>query len=49
VGRWRPQKDIVDHFQAAFPDARVIGDAARARRIIDATQDAYGQAFVFEA
>ena len=45
----RPQKDVVDHFQAAFPDARVIGDAARAGRIIDATQDAYGQAFVFEA
>jgi mannose/cellobiose epimerase-like protein (N-acyl-D-glucosamine 2-epimerase family) len=26
-----------------------IGDAARAGRIIDATQDGYGQAFVFEA
>jgi len=47
--RVRPQKDVVDHFKAAFPDARVIGDAARAGRIIDATQDAYGQAFVFEA
>jgi 2,4-dienoyl-CoA reductase-like NADH-dependent reductase (Old Yellow Enzyme family)/thioredoxin reductase len=45
----RPQKDVVDHFKAAFPDAHVIGDAARAGRIIDATQDAYGQAFVFEA
>jgi hypothetical protein len=45
----RPQKDVVDDFKAAFPDALVIGDAARAGRIIDATQDAYGQAFVFEA
>jgi len=31
--------EVVDHFKAAFPDARVI----------DATQDAYGQAFVFDA
>jgi pyruvate/2-oxoglutarate dehydrogenase complex dihydrolipoamide dehydrogenase (E3) component len=45
----RPQKDVVDCFKAAFPDAHVIGDAARAGRIIDATQDGYGQAFVFEA
>jgi NADPH-dependent 2,4-dienoyl-CoA reductase/sulfur reductase-like enzyme len=45
----RPQKDVVDYFKAAFPDAHVIGDAARAGRIIDATQDGYGQAFVFEA
>ncbi len=44
----RPQKDLVDSFKAAFPDARVIGDAARGGRIMDATQDAYGQAFVFE-
>lgn len=44
----RPNKDIVDRFKAAFPDARVIGDAVRGGRIVDATQDAYGQAFVFE-
>jgi pyruvate/2-oxoglutarate dehydrogenase complex dihydrolipoamide dehydrogenase (E3) component len=44
----RPQKDVVDYFKAAFPDARVVGDAVRGGRIIDATQDAYGQAFVFE-
>jgi len=44
----RPRKDVVDHFKTAFPDARVIGDAARGGRIVDATQDAYGQAFVFE-
>jgi hypothetical protein len=45
----RPQQDVVDYFKAAFPGAHVIGDAARAGPIIDATQDAYGQAFVFEA
>jgi pyruvate/2-oxoglutarate dehydrogenase complex dihydrolipoamide dehydrogenase (E3) component len=44
----RPRKDVVHCFKAAFPDARVIGDAARGGRIVDATQDAYGQAFVFE-
>lgn len=44
----RPQSDLVQHFKAAFPDVRVLGDAARGGRIVDATQDAYGQAFVFE-
>jgi NADPH-dependent 2,4-dienoyl-CoA reductase/sulfur reductase-like enzyme len=44
----RPRKDLVDSFKAAFPEARVIGDAAHGGRIVDATQDAYGQAFVFE-
>jgi len=44
----RPHREIVDHFKAAFPDARVLGDAVRGGRIVDATQDAYGQAFVFE-
>jgi hypothetical protein len=44
----RPYKEVIDGFRAAFPDARVIGDAVRGGRIVDATQDAYGQAFVFE-
>ena len=44
----RPHKEVVDRFKAAFPDARVMGDAVRGGRIVDATQDAYGQAFVFE-
>jgi NADPH-dependent 2,4-dienoyl-CoA reductase/sulfur reductase-like enzyme len=44
----RPHKDVVDRFKAAFPDARVMGDAVRGGRIVDATQDSYGQAFVFE-
>ncbi len=44
----RPNREVVDRFRAAFPDARVVGDAARGGRILEATQDAYGQAFVFE-
>jgi pyruvate/2-oxoglutarate dehydrogenase complex dihydrolipoamide dehydrogenase (E3) component len=44
----RPQSDLVNRFKSAFPDARVVGDAVRGGRILDATQDAYGQAFVFE-
>jgi NADPH-dependent 2,4-dienoyl-CoA reductase/sulfur reductase-like enzyme len=43
----RPRKDVVDAFKSAFPDARVIGDAALGGRILEATQAAYGQAFVF--
>jgi len=44
----RPQTDLVARFKAAFPDAHVLGDAARGGRVVDATQDAYGQAFVYE-
>lgn len=44
----RPNREVADRFRAAFPDARVVGDAARGGRILEATQDAYGQAFVFE-
>ena len=44
----RPQTDLINRFKAAFPDARVIGDAAHGGRIVDATQEAYGQAFVFQ-
>jgi 2,4-dienoyl-CoA reductase-like NADH-dependent reductase (Old Yellow Enzyme family)/thioredoxin reductase len=44
----RPHKEVIDRFKSVFPDARVIGDAVRGGRIVDATQDAYGQAFVFE-
>jgi len=43
----RPQKTIVEQFKAAFPEAKVIGDASHGGRILDATQDAYGKAFVF--
>ena len=44
----RPNTGVVDRFKSAFPDALVMGDAVRGGRIVDATQDAYGQAFVFE-
>jgi 2,4-dienoyl-CoA reductase-like NADH-dependent reductase (Old Yellow Enzyme family) len=44
----RPYREVIDRFREAFPDARIIGDAVRGGRIVDATQDAYGQAFVFE-
>ena len=44
----RPRSQVVEYIQATFPDARVMGDAVRGGRIVDATQDAYGQAFVFE-
>jgi 2,4-dienoyl-CoA reductase-like NADH-dependent reductase (Old Yellow Enzyme family)/thioredoxin reductase len=44
----RPQTELVANFKAAFPEAHVLGDAARGGRVVDATQDAYGQAFVYE-
>jgi 2,4-dienoyl-CoA reductase-like NADH-dependent reductase (Old Yellow Enzyme family)/NADPH-dependent 2,4-dienoyl-CoA reductase/sulfur reductase-like enzyme len=44
----RPRKAIVDEFKAAFPNVRVVGDAAKGGRILEATQDAHGKAFVFE-
>lgn len=44
----RPKKDVVERFKAVFSDAHIIGDAARGGRILDATQDAFGQAFVFD-
>ncbi len=44
----RPQTELVARFKAAFPEAHVLGDAARGGRVVDATQDAYGQAFVYE-
>lgn len=43
----RPRTDV-EGFTAAFPEAHVIGDAVHGGRIVDATQDAYGQAFVFD-
>jgi pyruvate/2-oxoglutarate dehydrogenase complex dihydrolipoamide dehydrogenase (E3) component len=44
----RPNREVVDRFRAVFPDARVVGDATRGGRVLEATQDAYGQAFVFQ-
>lgn len=45
----RPRQDIVNAFKAAFPEAHILGDANRGGRILEATADAYGQAFVFES
>lgn len=44
----RPDTEVVERFKTAFPEALVMGDAVRGGRIVDATQDAYGKAFVFE-
>jgi 2,4-dienoyl-CoA reductase-like NADH-dependent reductase (Old Yellow Enzyme family)/thioredoxin reductase len=44
----RPQTELIGRFRSAFPEAHVLGDAARGGRVVDATQDAYGQAFVYE-
>lgn len=43
-----PRKALVEAFKAAFPTVRVIGDAVKGGRILEATQDAHGKAFVFE-
>ncbi len=45
----RPRKDVVEAFKAAFREAHILGDANRGGRVLEATQDAYGQAFVFES
>lgn len=44
----RPRKATADAFKAAFRNAHVIGDARAGGRILDATQDAHGKAFVFD-
>ncbi len=44
----RPRKDVVDAFCRAFENVRVIGDAERGARILEATAAGYGKAFVFE-
>jgi len=43
-----PRKAVADSFKAAFPNVRVIGDAYRGARILEATRDAHGKAFTFE-
>jgi len=43
-----PRKAVVDAFKAAFSTVRVVGDAQRGGRILEATQDAHGKAFTFE-
>jgi 2,4-dienoyl-CoA reductase-like NADH-dependent reductase (Old Yellow Enzyme family)/thioredoxin reductase len=43
----RPDKTFVDKIRAAFANVRVVGDAMQGGRILEATQDAHGKAFVF--
>jgi len=45
----QPRKEVVKAFKDAFPQAHIIGDANRGGRILEATQEAYGKAFVFES
>ena len=45
----RPRKETAETFKAAFDNVVVIGDARRGGRILEATQDARGRAFVFMA
>jgi len=44
----RPNKEFVDEIRAAFSNVRVVGDAVQGGRILEATQDAHGKAFVFD-
>ena len=45
----QPRKEVLKAFRDAFPQAHIIGDANRGGRILEATQEAYGKAFVFES
>jgi len=42
-----PRRSLVEEFEAAFKEVRVIGDAARGGRIVEAVEDGFGKAFVF--
>lgn len=44
----RARRAVADAFRAAFSNVHVVGDAQRGGRILEATQDAHGRAFVFE-
>ncbi|MCL1855132.1 MAG: FAD-dependent oxidoreductase [Clostridia bacterium] len=43
----RPREEVTEAFRAAFDPVRIIGDAHRCGRILEATHDAHAQAFVF--
>lgn len=43
----RPRSDVAETFSAAFENVRIVGDASKGGRILEATQDGYGKAFVF--
>ena len=42
-----PRRSLVEEFEAAFEEVRVIGDAARGGRIVEAVEDGFGKAFVY--
>ena len=44
----RPRKALADEFLSAFDNVRVIGDARKGGRVLEATQDAHAKAFEFE-
>lgn len=44
----RPRQATADAFRAAFDRVLVVGDARVGARILEATQDAHGKAFVFD-
>jgi 2,4-dienoyl-CoA reductase-like NADH-dependent reductase (Old Yellow Enzyme family)/thioredoxin reductase len=44
----RPRMDIVEEFRTAFDNVHAIGDARKCGRILEATQDAHGRAFVLK-
>jgi len=42
-----PRKEVVNRFEEAFDEVRVIGDASKGGRIVEAMNDGFGKAFVF--
>ena len=44
----QPRAEVVDKIRSSFSNVRIIGDAVKSGRILEATQDAHGKAFVFE-
>lgn len=45
----RPRHELAEQFKKAFQNVRIIEDAAKGGRILEATQDAHGQAYVFQS
>ena len=44
----RPQFELAEELQKAFPSTRVVGDASRANTVFEAIRDAFGASWVFE-
>jgi len=42
-----PNEEFVSAFEKAFENVRVLGDASKSGRIVDALADGFGKAFVF--